>query len=120
FIRKLPHQLVDAFSATLEEAMGADLIVHVADASVAEDQLHEMLAAVDEALAAIGAAEQPRLLALNKVDLLDEDRRRELRFRYPRSVQVSAEAGEGLDDLREAIEGRFLRTLASMELLVPY
>src|SRR3954467_9008086 len=76
FIRKLPHQLVDAFAATLEEAMGADLIVHVADASVSEEELHEMLAAVDEVLAEVGAADQPRLLALNKVDLLDEERRR--------------------------------------------
>src|SRR6185437_3971348 len=67
FIRKLPHQLVDAFSATLEEALGADLIVHVVDASVPEDQLAEMLAAVDDVLAEIGAAERPRLLALNKV-----------------------------------------------------
>src|SRR3954447_506863 len=120
FIRKLPHQLVDAFSATLEEAMGADLIVHVADASVPEGRLVEMLAAVDDVLAEIGAAERPRLLALNKVDLLDEDRRRELSFRYPRAVQVSAATGEGLDELREAVEAKFLPTLEAMELLVPY
>ena len=120
FIRKLPHQLVDAFSATLEEAMGADLIVHVADASVPENQLGDMLAAVDDVLAEIDAAERPRLLALNKVDLLDEARRRELGYRYPRAVQISAETGEGLDDLREAVEARFLPTLESMDLLVPY
>src|SRR3712207_1126513 len=72
FIRKLPHQLVEAFSATLEEALGADLIVHVADASAPEDQLHEMLDAVDAVLAETGAQETPRLLALNKVDLLDQ------------------------------------------------
>src|SRR4029453_14704894 len=55
-IRKLPpHQRVDAFSATLEEAMGADLIVHVADASMGERDLHEMLAAVDDVLAEVGA-----------------------------------------------------------------
>jgi GTPase len=120
FIRKLPHQLVDAFSATLEEAMGADLVVHVADASVAEDELHEMLAAVDEVLVEVGAAERPRLLALNKVDLLDEGRRRELSFRFPDAVQVSGETGEGLDDLRERIEAQFLRSLEPMDLLVPY
>ncbi len=120
FIRKLPHQLVEAFSATLEEALGADLIVHVADASVAEDELHAMLEAVDEVLAEIGAGERPRLLALNKVDLLDEERRRELSFRFPRAVQVSGETGEGLDDLREAIEARFLASLRPMELLLPY
>jgi GTPase len=120
FIRKLPHQLVDAFSATLEEAMGADLIVHVADASVPEGELHEMLAAVDDVLHEIDAAERPRLLALNKVDLLAAERRRELSFRFPGAVQVSGETGEGLDDLREAIEARFLATLRPMELLLPY
>ena len=108
FIRKLPHQLVEAFSATLEEALGADLIVHVADASVAEEELHEMLAAVDEVLDEIGAGERPRVLALNKVDLLDEERRRELSFRFPQAVQVSGATGDGLDALRDAVEARFL------------
>ena len=120
FIRKLPHQLVEAFSATLEEALGADLIVHVADASVAEDELHAMLEAVDGVLAETGAGETPRLLALNKVDLAGEERRRELSFRFPRAVQISGETGEGLDDLRAAIEARFLATLLPMELLLPY
>jgi GTP-binding protein HflX len=120
FIRKLPHALVDAFSATLEEALGADLIVHVADASVPEDDLHEMLGAVDDVLAETGAGERPRLLALNKVDLLDDGRRRELSFRFPHAVQVSAVDGAGLTELREAIEARFLASLRPMELLVPY
>jgi GTP-binding protein HflX len=120
FIRKLPHQLVDAFAATLEEALEADLILHVADASVDEEELGEMLGAVEDVLDEIAAAERPRLLALNKVDLLDDDRRRELRFRYPQAVQVSAETGEGLEELREAVEARFLSSLRPMELLVPY
>ncbi len=120
FIRKLPHQLVDAFAATLEEALEADLIVHVADASAPEDELIEQLDAVDEVLAEIGAAERPRLLALNKVDLLDDARRRELSFRHRGAVQISAATGEGLDDLAEAVEARFLATLKPMELLVPY
>jgi GTP-binding protein HflX len=120
FIRKLPHELVDAFAATLEEALFADLIVHVADASQEEDELVERIAAVDDVLAQIGAAERPRLLALNKVDLIDDDRRQGLRFRYPRAVQVSAVTGEGLDELRDATEAQFLKTLRPMELLVPY
>jgi GTPase len=120
FIRKLPHQLVDAFAATLEETLHADLILHVVDASAPEDELAEMMSAVDDVLAEIGADERPRLLALNKVDLLDEDRRRELGFRYPRAIQVSAVTGDGLDELRDAIEARFLATLQPMELLVPY
>jgi GTPase len=120
FIRKLPHALVEAFSATLEEALGADLIVHVADASVAEGELHEMLAAVDDVLDEIGAGDRPRLLVMNKVDLLDEERRRELTFRFPKAVQVSAAQGEGLDALRSAVEAHFLSSLLPMELLVPY
>jgi GTPase len=120
FIRKLPHQLVEAFGATLEEALGADLIVHVADASAPEDELYEMLEAVTDVLEEIGAAEIPMLLALNKVDLLEDERRRELRFRFPQAIQVSAESGEGLDELRETIEARFLATLRPMELLLPY
>jgi GTPase len=120
FIRKLPHALVDAFSATLEEALGADLIAHVADASVPEDELHEMLSAVDDVLAETGAGERPRLLALNKLDLVDEERRRGLSFRFPQAVQVSATTGEGLAELREAVEARFLASLRPMELLLPY
>ena len=120
FIRKLPHQLVDAFGATLQEALEADLLLHVADASAPEEELAEMLEAVEDVLAEIGAGERPRLFALNKVDLLDEERRRELSFRFPQAVQVSAETGEGLDDLREAIEARFLASLRPMDLLVPY
>jgi GTP-binding protein HflX len=120
FIRKLPHQLVDAFAATLEETLRADLLVHVVDASAPEEDQAEMIGAVEEVLTEIGAAERPTVLALNKVDLLDEERRRELTFRYPRGVQVSAATGEGLEELREAIEAQFLATLQRMELLLPY
>ena len=120
FIRKLPHQLVDAFGATLDEALEADLLLHVADASAPEDELEEMLEAVEQVLDEIGAGDRPRLLALNKVDLLDAERRRELSFRFPRAVQVSAATGEGLGELREQVEARFLSSLRPMELLVPY
>ncbi|MEA2430132.1 MAG: GTPase, partial [Thermoleophilaceae bacterium] len=120
FIRKLPHQLVEAFAATLEEALEADLILHVVDASAPEDEMAAMLSAVDDVLAEIGAGDRPRLLALNKIDLLDEDDRRALGFRYPRAIQVSAVTGEGLGELADAIEARFLSSLRPMDLLVPY
>jgi GTPase len=120
FIRKLPHQLVEAFGATLEETLRADLVVHVADASVGEAELGEMLTAVDDVLGEIGAGDRPRLLALNKIDLIDPERRRELSFRHPRAIQVSAHSGEGLDALKDEIEARFLKSLEPMELLVPY
>ncbi len=95
FIRKLPHQLVEAFGATLEEALEADLLLHVADASAPEEELHEMLAAVDDVLDEIGAAERPRLLALNKVDLLDDERRRELDVPLPRGRPGVRRDGRG-------------------------
>jgi GTP-binding protein HflX len=120
FIRKLPHQLVESFAATLQETIDADLILHVVDASVPEDERLAMMVAVDDTLHEIGADERPRLLVLNKVDLLDEDARQELSFRHPDAVQVSAVTGEGLDELAEAIEGRFLASLRTMDLLLPY
>jgi GTP-binding protein HflX len=120
FIRKLPHQLVDAFAATLEEALEADLILHVADAAAGEDELHDALGAVDDVLAEIDAAERPRLLVLNKVDLLDDDQRRALEFRHPGAVQLSAETGLGLETLTETIEARFRASLTPLELLLPY
>src|SRR5919206_307151 len=75
-IAALPHQLVDAFAATLEETKRADLLLHVVDASAPEDELAAMVRAVEDVLEEIGVGDQPRLLALNKVDLLDDERRR--------------------------------------------
>jgi GTP-binding protein HflX len=120
FIRKLPHQLVDAFGATLEETTRADLILHVLDASAEEDDRLEMLRAVEDTLEEIGAGDRPRLLVLNKVDQLDAQQREGLRHRHPDGVQVSALTGEGFDDLLVAIEQAFARTLQSVELLLPY
>ena len=120
FIRKLPHQLVDAFAATLEETALADLVLHVVDASEPEESLVEMTRAVEDVLEEIHAADSPRVLVLNKADALDGDRRAELGFRHPDAVLVSAVTGEGLDDLRERIAAEFERTLTDVELLVPY
>jgi GTP-binding protein HflX len=120
FIRKLPHQLVESFAATLQETIDADLILHVVDASSPEEERLAMMVAVDDTLHDIGADERPRLLVLNKIDLIDEEARRELSFRHPDAVQVSAVTGDGLAELAQAIEARFLATLRTMELLVPY
>jgi GTPase len=120
FIRKLPHQLVEAFGATLEETRLADLIVHVVDASAPEDDMVEMLRAVDEVLEEIGAGAQPRVLVLNKADLIDDERREELHFAHPDGVVVSAARGEGLDELLERIHDEFESTLRSIDLLVPF
>jgi GTP-binding protein HflX len=120
FIRKLPHQLVDAFGATLEETRRADLILHVVDASAEEDELIAMLRAVEDTLEEIGAGDRPRLLVLNKIDAVDPERRQELRHRHSDGVPVSALTGEGLDCLSDAIEQAFARTLTSVELLLPF
>jgi GTPase len=126
FIRKLPHQLVDAFGATLEETARADLLLHVLDASVAPGEMEAMHRAVEEVLAEIGADSSPRVLVLNKADLLDEPARQELRLRHPKAVLISAgapharDAGEGLDELAARIESELSHTLCPLELLVPY
>jgi GTPase len=120
FIRKLPHQLVDAFKATLEETVNADLILHVVDASAPESELEAMLRAVDGVLDEIGADASPRLLVLNKIDLLDDDERRMLELRHRGAVLVSAATGEGIPELRSRIEREFRDRLEAVELLVPF
>jgi GTPase len=120
FIRRLPHQLVEGFAATLEETMLADLILHVADASAPGDRLGEMLAAVDNVLADIGAAEIPRELVLNKLDAVDPLRRRRLANRYPEALLISARTGEGLDAVRERVAARLGDRFEPVRLLVPY
>jgi GTPase len=120
FIRKLPHQLVDAFGATLEETRRADLLLHVLDASAPRELAESMRHSVETVLEEIGAGEAPRLLVLNKVDMLDADARHELRLRHPEAMLVSAASGEGLTELGEHIEHEFRRTLCPVDLLVPY
>jgi len=120
FIEKLPHQLVEAFKATLEETVLADLILQVVDAAAPEERRAADLAAVDAVLEEIGAGEKPRLLVLNKADLLREEERAEALLRHPDAVLVSALEREGIEALHERIEAAFEDTLAEVELLVPY
>jgi GTPase len=120
FIRKLPHQLVDAFGATLEETLRADLLLHVIDASADEHDREAMRVAVEAVLDEIGAGERPRVLVLNKADLLDADARAQLRLRHPEALLVSGATGAGLDELERRIERELRHTLRPMELLVPY
>ena len=120
FIRKLPHQLVEAFGATLEETRLADLILHVVDASVPEAELSAMTRAVEDVLLEIGADAAPQLLVLAKADQLDPEQREELEHARPDAILVSALTAEGLDGLAQAIEERFAETLHEVELLIPY
>ncbi|MGK2879185.1 MAG: GTPase HflX [Solirubrobacterales bacterium] len=120
FIRKLPHQVVDAFAATLEEALSAELVLHVVDASMEEEDLKEMIQAVDDVLVETGVIEQDSHLVLNKIDLVDDQRKQELVHRFPEASLVSAVTGEGLDALRERIATKLAARLVPVDLLVPY
>ena len=120
FIRRLPHQLVEGFAATLEETLVADLVLHVVDASATDDELDAQLAAVQAVLAEIGAGELPVELVLNKIDAIDPLRRRRLGNRFPDALQVSARTGEGLEALRERIAARFGERFEPVRLLIPY
>jgi GTP-binding protein HflX len=120
FISKLPHQLVDAFGATLEETRRAELLAHVLDGSAPEAQREIMKRSVERTLEEIGAGERPRVLVLNKVDLLEQEARDELMLRHPDAVLVSGQNGEGLPELCERLERELAHTLRRVELLVPY
>jgi GTP-binding protein HflX len=120
FIRRLPTQLVEGFASTLEETLVADLVLHVVDASESDERLEEMIASVDAVLHEIGADEVPQELALNKIDQVDPLARRRLANRFPGALQISATTGEGLEDLRARIAGRFADRYEDVRLLLPY
>jgi GTP-binding protein HflX len=120
FVRRLPHQLVEGFAATLEETLVADLVLHVVDGSAPEDRLVEQVAAVNAVLHEIGADELPVELVVNKIDAVDALARRRLSNRFPDALQVSALTGDGLDELRERIAERFASRFELVRLLLPY
>jgi GTP-binding protein HflX len=116
FVRKLPHQLVEAFRSTLEVVRESDLLVHIVDGTAHDPRAQ--IDAVHTVLAEIGAADVPELLAFNKADIAPEIKR--LVDRHPGSVAVSALNGDGVDELLAAV-GHDLRSLARVvELVVPY
>lgn len=116
FIRKLPHQLVEAFRSTLEVVPEADLLVHVVDGSSPDAEGD--IAAVREVLREIGAADRPELLVFNKAD--KSPAAAELAASHPGSVAISAATGEGVDDLLLRIGDRLRALMTPVELLVPY
>jgi len=120
FVRRLPHQLVEGFAATLEETLVADLVLHVVDGSAPAERLAEQIAAVNAVLLEIGANTLPRELVVNKIDLVDDEARRRLTNRYPDALQVSAATREGLDELRARIAERFAERFEPVRLLLPY
>ena len=120
FIRRLPTQLVEGFASTLEETLVADLVLHVADASLPAEELAEQIRAVEGVLAEIGAGEVPVELVLNKVDRLDTVGRRRVANQFPGAVRISAVTGEGLEELRTRIADHFADRFDDVRLLVPY
>jgi GTP-binding protein HflX len=104
FIDRLPHTLVAAFRATLEETADADLVLHVIDASNPERERH--VAAVTRVLEEVGAIEVPRVEVYNKVDAISADERRRIQDADPASMLISAYTGVGIDDLLESVAAR--------------
>src|SRR5262249_7252474 len=116
FVRKLPHQLVEAFQSTLQVVSDADLLVHVVDAS-APDPAGE-IDAVRRVLHEIDAAAVPEILAFNKTDRAPDAKR--LVDLHPGSVGISARTGEGVDDLLRTVGDRLRALTAVVELHVPF
>ncbi|HAV63652.1 MAG TPA: GTPase HflX, partial [Verrucomicrobiales bacterium] len=119
FIRKLPHDLVESFKATLEEVVQADLLLHVVDMS--HPQVEEQIVAVDDVLKEIGAAEKPVLMVFNKLDRFSNGEGVE-RFsdRFPHAVFISAKTGLGIDSLLAELGAQLRPVRAFLELEVPH
>src|SRR5690606_21385135 len=117
FIRKLPHDLVEAFKSTLSVAADADLLVHVVDSSAVD--VEGNIRAVRTVLEEIGADEAPELLAFNKADLAPDEAKR-LAHAHEGSVAFSAVTGEGVDELLQTIADRLRALTNVVELAVPY
>ncbi|MFA6807950.1 MAG: GTPase HflX [Eubacteriales bacterium] len=118
FIRKLPHNLLDAFKATLEEVVLSDLVLIVADAS--DLQVEDHVRIVDEILEELGAGKKPTLVVLNKVDKLTEDNLVSILHEDRQIVEISAKLGYGLDPLKQAIENMLYTNRVRVKLAVPF
>ena len=118
FIHKLPTHLVAAFRATLEEAVDADLLVHVVD--VSDPQWRHQMAVVNRVLEELGAGDRPQVVAFNKIDCLPVPARQDLRPENPEAVLISAQHGVGLVNLTRRIAQRLPERLVRLHLTVPY
>ena len=118
FIQKLPTTLVESFKSTLAEVSGAHLILEVADAT--DENCDKQLTAVDEVLGQIGAESVPLIVVYNKIDLLDEEARAALRHRRPQALLVSAQTGEGIEQLIEAIAHAASSQDETIQAVIPY
>lgn len=117
FIRKLPHHLIDAFKSTLEEAVFADVLVLVVDASdpYAEDHIR----IVDSILDELGAGQKPSIVALNKIDKTNDDNRIRIASDRP-VIEISAKTGYGLDNLKRYLQEMLLEVRTKVKLAIPF
>ena len=119
FVRRLPHRLVDAFKATLEEAVVADLLIHLVDVSNPEFESH--FETTESVLAEIGATENPRLLVFNKIDNFgDEGTLSRIKLLHKDALFISAATGEGLEALKEDISTVLNAKLAPSRIVIPH
>jgi GTPase len=118
FVRKLPHNLVDAFHSTLEEAVLADLILHVVDCSSEEYRSH--IDTTVEVLKELGASDVPRLLVFNKIDLTEaQDNRQVVEFAYPEAFFISVQGKLGLEELSKEVSLRLDKMQQHVTLQIP-
>jgi GTP-binding protein HflX len=117
FIKKLPHGLVEAFKATLEEVVQADLLVHVVD--ISHPLAAEQIDAVNDVLLEIGAGEKPVLMVFNKIDRLAGGAPPVMRDKYPHAVSISAKSGEGIEPLLAEIGTQLRPVREFLDLRVP-
>ncbi|GAA2537602.1 GTPase HflX [Microbacterium mitrae] len=118
FVRNLPHQLVEAFRSTLEEVAGAGVILHVVDA--AHPDPGSQLQTVRDVMADVGAREAREIVVFNKADLVDDDTRLVLRGLQPDAFFVSSRTGEGIPELRAAVEAALPVPAVEVHALIPY
>jgi len=119
FLHELPHHLIEAFKATLEEVRDADLLVHVLD--VADQRIHQHNQAVQSVLDELGLKDKPLLVALNKIDLVPDRSWLEVcKNNFPNSVLLSAKTGENLEGLLGRIQEYFSNLMLSLEIIIPH
>lgn len=118
FVQKLPHQLVAAFRATLEEVLWADLLVHVVDAS--HPLFKEQIALVEAVLKEIGVTDKKTILVYNKIDLVDNQDVLPVLAQSENTLLISAKAGLGFEELKKLIASNLNMLFRKVQLLIPY
>jgi GTP-binding protein HflX len=118
FIRKLPHHLIEAFKSTLEEAVYADLLIHVVD--VSSEEVEEQVKVVDSILEDLGVLDKPIIMAFNKIDLISQYIRPGVINKNGKSFEISAVNGDGIEELKKGILEALPQNEAEVKLFVPY